>query len=57
MHTLVVINSLLLGLETVSTKEKSCLALEIDNYRDSEVMDIEREPTVTTLLSHQFTSK
>lgn len=51
MHPLVVINSLLLGLETVSTKEKSCLALETDNYRDSEVMDIERELTVTTLLS------
>lgn len=51
MHPLVVINSLLLGLETVSTKEKSCLALKTDNYRDSEVMDIERELTVTTLLS------
>lgn len=40
MRTLVVINSLLLGLETVSTKEKSYLALETDNYRDSEVLGL-----------------
>lgn len=57
-HTSVVTNSSLIGLMTNSTRGKSCLVMNTyPQVRVSEIMDLEGEPSTTTILKQLILNK